>query len=130
PRGTGSPWLDAQAMRLAREEADGHRIVGDAATKVRRFNWTLLRAQAEENKAYDAYHSTTMEGYRISREISDAIVRGEQLPDGPADRKTVEAAMAVQGYTIAYGVVLERARRKDSIDTTLILDLHEALFRP
>jgi len=27
-------------------------------------------------------------------------------------------------------VVLERARRKDSIDATLILDLHEALFRP
>lgn len=130
PRGTGSPWLDAQAMRLAREETEIHRIVGDAAGELPRFGWNPLRAQAEENKAYDAYHSTTMEGYRISREISDAIVRGESLPDGPQDRKTLEAAMAVQGYTIAYELVLESARRKDPVDSALILDLHETLFRP
>ena len=130
PRGTGSPWLDAQAMRLAREQTEVRRILGDVARELPRFNWTLLRAQAEENKAYDAYHSTTMEGYRISREISDTIVRGEPLPDGPQDRKTLEAAMAVKGYTIAYGIIIERARRKDPIDAALILDLHEALFRP
>ncbi len=130
PRGTGSPWLDEQAMRLAREETEALRVLGDADTELPTFGWNLLRAQAEENKAYDAYHSTTMEGYRISREISDAIVRGEPLPDGPQDRKTLEAAMAVQGYTIAYGLILERARRKGPIDSALILDLREALFRP
>lgn len=130
PRGTGSPWLDAQAMRLARQEADIQRLVGKAAAELATFNWSTLRANAEQNKAYDAYHSTTMEGYRISREISDAIVRGEPLPGGPQDRQTLEAAMAVQGYTGAYAQVLERARRKDSIDTALILDLYEALFRP
>lgn len=129
-RGTGSPWLDAQAMRLARQEAEAGRIVGSAVPELPKFNWSTLQANAEENKAYDAYHSTTMEGYRISRDISDAIVRGEPLPDGPQDRKTLEAAMAVQGYTVAYAQVLERARTKDPIDTALILDLYEALFRP
>ena len=130
PRGSGSPWLDVQAMRLAREQAEVHRIVGNAATALPDFDWSLLRAHAEENKAYDAYHSTTIEGHRISREVSDAIVRGEPLPDGPQDQQSLEAAMAVQGYTIAYGEVIERARRKDPIDEALILDLHEALFRP
>ncbi|MGH8318335.1 MAG: Fic family protein [Steroidobacteraceae bacterium] len=130
PRGAGSPWLDEQAMRLAREEAEVDRVVGDLASELPRFDWSLLRAQAEENKANDAYHSTTMEGYRISRETSDAIVRGGPLPDGPQDQKTLEAAMAVQGYTIAYGLVLERARRKNAVYSALILDLHEALFRP
>jgi Fic family protein len=38
--------------------------------------------------------------------------------------------MAVQGYTIAYEQVLERAPRNDPIDTGLILDLYEALYRP
>ena len=38
--------------------------------------------------------------------------------------------MAVQGYTVAYNEVLARARRKAPIDTDLILDLYEALFRP
>jgi Fic/DOC family len=130
PRGSGSPWLDAQAMRLARQESEVHRIVGKAAAQLPSFNWSVLRANAEQNKAYDAYHSTTLEGYRISREISDAIVRGEPFPKGPQDQKTLEAAMAVQGYTITYGEVLARARRKDPIDTALILDLYEALFRP
>lgn len=130
PRGTGSPWLDTQAMRLAREAADAHRIIGGAADELPKFSWDLLRAHAEENKAYDAYHNTTMEGYRISREICEAIVRGEPLPDGPQDGRTLEAAMAVQGYTIAYGLVLERARSKEPVDCALILDLHEALFRP
>ncbi|HWX30926.1 MAG TPA: Fic family protein [Steroidobacteraceae bacterium] len=129
-RGSGSPWLDEQAMRLARQVAEIRQIVGTAATRLPKFTWSLLRANAEQNKAYDAYHSTTMEGYRISREIADAIVRGEPLPEGPQDAKTREAAMAVQGYTIAYGLVLERARRKERIDGALLLDLHEALFRP
>jgi len=122
--------LDEQAMRLARQVAEIRQIVGTAATRLPKFTWSLLRANAEQNKAYDAYHSTTMEGYRISREIADAIVRGEPLPEGPQDAKTREAAMAVQGYTIAYGLVLERARRKERIDGALLLDLHEALFRP
>lgn len=130
PRGTGSPWLDAQAMRLARQEEEIRRIIGKAADQLPRFNWTTLRANAEKNKAYDAYHSTTMEGYRISRESSDAIVRGEPLPGGPQDQKTVEAAMAVKGYTNAYAEVLERARKTVPIGTSLILDLYEALFRP
>jgi Fic family protein len=94
------------------------------------FSWRTLRASAEQVKAYDAYHSTTMEGYRISREISDAIVRGEPLPGGPQDQETLQAAMAIQGYSVAFSEVLARAQRKVPVDTGLILDLYEALFRP
>ncbi len=130
PRGSGSSWLDAQAMRFERQASEVRRIAGRAATQLPKVGWMRLRADAEQNKSYDAYHSTTMEGYRISREISDAVVRGEPLPGGPQDQKTLEAAMAVQGYTIAYTQVLERARREDPIDAGLILDLYEALFRP
>lgn len=38
--------------------------------------------------------------------------------------------MAAQGYTIAYGIILERGRRKDAVAGALIHDLKEALFRP
>jgi Fic family protein len=113
-----------------RQESQCQRIVGAVAAQLPKFIWSFLQSNAEQNKAYDAYHSTTMEGYRITREISDAIVRGEPLPGGPQDQKTLEAAMAVQGYTIAYEQVLERAPRNDPIDTGLILDLYEALYRP
>jgi Fic family protein len=129
-RGSGSPWMDEQAMRLARQEREIEVLIGKQVAKLPTFAWRTLRSSAEKTKAYDAYHSTTMEGYRISREISDAIVRGEPLPGGPQDRTTLEAAMAVQGYSLAFNEVLERARGKAPIDTALILDLYEALFRP
>ncbi len=129
-RGSGSPWMDEQAMRLARQESEVRALIGKQVAKLPTFAWRTLRGSAEKTKAYDAYHSTTMEGYRISREISDAIVRGEPLPGGPQDRKTLEAAMAVQGYSLAFNEVLERARSKAPIDTALILDLYEALYRP
>ena len=130
PRGTGSPWLDEQAMRLARQGAEIRDLVGAQAKTLPAFSWRALQAGAEQVKAYDAYHSTTMEGYRISREISDAIIRGEPLADGPQDRETLQAATAIQGYSIAFSEVLARAQRKAPVDTDLILDLYEALFRP
>lgn len=130
PRASGSPWLDEQAIRLARHEAEIEDLIGPQTRKLEAFPWRILRASAEQVKAYDAYHSTTMEGYRISREISDAIVRGEPLSDGAQDRETIAAAMAVQGYSIAFNQVLERAQRQAPVDTDLILDLYEALFRP
>jgi hypothetical protein len=58
-----------------------------------------------------------MEGYRISREASDAIIRGEPLSEGPQDVKSLQAAMAVQGYSIAFSEVLEQSREKAPIDT-------------
>jgi Fic family protein len=130
PRGSGSPWMDEQAMRLERQEGEIQELIGAQIKALPTFPWRTLQASAEEVKAYDAYHSTTMEGYRISREISDAIVRGEPLPGGPQNQETLQAAMAIQGYTIAFGEVLLRAQKHALVDTDLILDLYEALFRP
>ena len=129
-RGTGSPWLDEQAMRLVRQSAEIEAQIGDKAGRLPTYAWRTLRANAEQGKANDAYHSTTMEGYRISREISDAIIRGDPLPTGPQDRKTLEAARAVQGYSSAFNEVLAKAQKNTAVDTNLILDLYEALFRP
>jgi hypothetical protein len=109
PRGTGSPWMDEQTMRLARQEAEVQQVIGTAMETLPTFPWRTLGANAGQVKAYDAYHSTTMEGYRISREISDAIVRGDPLPGGPQSQETLQAAMAIQGYLVAFSEVLARA---------------------
>jgi Fic family protein len=130
PRAGGSPWMDAQRMRLTRQETEVRKLIGQNAAKLTPFPWRTLRAHAQQAKAHDAYHSTTMEGYRISPEVAEAIVRGEPYPDGPHDAKALEAAMAVKGYSMAFSLVLERARKKAPVDADLILDLHEALFRP
>ena len=128
PRGTGTPWLDQQLMRLDRQLAEVGSIIG--APRFEQFTASNLIAHARESKAYDAYHSTTMEGYRISPEAVEAIVRGEPLPDGPQDQKSLESAMAVQGYSSAFDLALTLAQQQAPITRDVILDLHEELYRP
>src|ERR1035437_2065502 len=76
PRGTGHPWLDRQIMTLERfrwvlEKQLDARVGSPPQLIVGR-----LVGNARQAKQYDAYHNTTMEGYRISREVSDAAVKG------------------------------------------------------
>jgi hypothetical protein len=126
--GTAKPWLDEQLMRLDRQLGDVARIVGDP--RHTRVPESRLLAHARGAKVFDAYHSTTMEGYRIAPEVVESIVRGEASGGGPRDEQSLAAALAVQGYSRAFDLVLERARRRTPITQSLILDLHEALHRP
>ena len=126
--GMGSPWRDEQVMRIARQEREVAAIVGAYSRPM--VSRARLIANARAAKSYDAYHSTTMEGYRISPEIVDAIIRGDPSPDGPKDEATLRAAMAVKGYSSAFDQVLSLAQRATPITRTVILDLYEALFRP
>jgi Fic/DOC family len=130
PRGSGSPWLDEQAMRLERQSAEISEHLRSQIAALPSLRLPRLIANATKAKAYDAYHSTTMEGYRISPEVVDAIVRGDPLPDGPRDEASLRAAMAVQGYSVAFDSVLAFAKNRSSVTGSLILDLYEDLFRP
>jgi Fic family protein len=90
-----------------------------------------LIAHARRAKSYDAYHNTTLEGYRISREMSDAVVNGDPLPDAITEQER-RAIMAVQGYSHAFDRVLTLAQEspRRPVDAALILELYAALFRP
>ncbi len=129
-RGTGTSWTDEQQMRLARENTEIATALAPYLEGLPKLTLRQLLAHAQQAKAYDAYHSTTLEGYRITKELSDAIVAGEPLPDGPQDEETLRAAMAVQGYSHAFDAVLTLARSDEPITRATILDLYEALFRP
>jgi Fic family protein len=128
--GAGSPWVDAQAMRLDRQEREVSELIGSEAAALPTFPIRLLAAKARQAKTFDAYHSTTMEGYRISPDVAEAIVKGDPLPDGLTDARSREAAMAVQGYSKAFDDVLDLAAARTPITAGVILDLYEALYRP
>jgi len=130
PRASGSPWLDEQAMRLERQRTEVSTLLRSKIAGLPSFRLPQLIANAAEAKAYDAYHSTTMEGYRISADVVDAIIRGGPLADGPQDETSLRAAMAVKGYSVAFDTVLRHSRKKSRADGALILDLYEDLFRP
>ncbi len=131
PRGTGQPWLDRQIMTFERFNA----VLDDLLTKrvgpPPGLSLARLVGNARQAKQYDAYHNTTMEGYRITQEVSDAVVNGTPLPEILSEAE-LRAIMAVQGYSRAFDMVIDLVRTSPvpAIDERLILDLYVELFRP
>ena len=94
---------------------------------------------AREAKREDTYRSTTIEGYRITREEVDAVVAGHaHAGRTPAE---IERLMALTGYSRAFDCTLDQVRvaRSALSDTTssrlqvtesLILDTFLELWSP
>jgi hypothetical protein len=59
----------------------------------------------------DAYHSLSIEGYRVSRELIERIRSGAWNPDGDSVDRQQKDAMAAKGYYEAFQVVKESVRQ-------------------
>ncbi|MDQ2668849.1 MAG: Fic family protein [Gemmatimonadota bacterium] len=131
PRGTGQPWLDRQLMTLERFKAVLDDLLEERVGAPTGLSLARLVGNARQAKQYDTYHNTTMEGYRITKEVSDAVVNGTPLPEISSEAE-LRAIMAVQGYSRAFDTVIDlvRTRPRPAINEGLILDLYVELFRP
>ena len=58
----------------------------------------------------DAYHSLSIEGYRVSHELIERVRSGDWNPDENEDDREKRNALAARGYWQAYKVVRESAR--------------------
>ena len=131
PRGTGHPWLDRQRMTFERFRGDLDDMLDERIGPSSGLSLARLVGNARQTKQYDAYHNPTMEGYSITKAVADAVVNGTQLPEITSEEQ-LRAITAVQGYSRAFDMVIDRVRTTPAppIDETLILDLYVELFRP
>lgn len=130
-RSTRLPWLDRQAVTFRRFVDQVLEEVAATEDALPRFQREVLLEHARAAKAYDAYHSTTMEGYRITPEEVSALLRGARVAGH--DPEDVRARMAIAGYSAAFERVLEVLRTTDGpvrLDDHLIHDLYVDLFSP
>jgi hypothetical protein len=65
---------------------------------------TYLKA-VEEVYVNDAYHSLSIEGYRVSRELIERVRSGAWNPDQNAEDRENRNALAARGYYDAFGAV-------------------------
>jgi hypothetical protein len=65
---------------------------------------TYLKA-VEEVYVNDAYHSLSIEGYRLSRELIERVRSGAWNPDQYAEDRENRNALAARGYYDAFGAV-------------------------
>jgi hypothetical protein len=59
----------------------------------------------------DAYHSLSIEGYKVSRELIDRVRRGTWNPDSDEKDREHRDALAARGYWQAYQAVRESIKR-------------------
>lgn len=106
-------------------------LVASALPASPRLTRAVREAVARTAKRDDVYHSTTIEGYRITPEDLDAVFSGR--PVRGTTPEEAERRFALLGYAHAFDVTLERFEEAlIPFDFTVddALDLHEALWYP
>src|SRR5687768_14986556 len=97
---SGQPWLERQAAKWVQFAAQLKQTTAKRESALAKIPIKRLLVHARKMKSYDAHHSTTIEGYRITQEEADALLRGETYQGrAPAD---IAARMAIVGYGRAF----------------------------
>ena len=124
-------WLERHAATYAHFRETLTNLTAAFEHRVPRPSILSLLERAREAKTYDAYHSTTIEGFRISPEEVSAILRNQ--PVAGHDPERVRSRMAIAGYGQAFERcvrILSETSGYMSLSETLIADLHVDLFAP
>lgn len=127
------PWADRLRARLARAAEVTEPIVAEVEGRVGRLGSGDVLARARDAKLEDTYHSTTIEGYRITRDDIRAVEEG--VPNAGTSPEELERLMALKGYAQAFERTLDLIRSAKPGDGLRlaegdILDLHLELWSP
>jgi hypothetical protein len=128
---TSAPWLDRFAELFGRGVAQ-LRAARRPSPAPRPLSRTTILAVARAAKREDTYHSTTIEGYRVSREDVDAVLKGKATRAGRT-AEDVERDMALKGFSAAFDATLGLLPTRTSpvtLGEDLIHDLNAALWWP
>lgn len=88
-------------------------------------------AAIESLKIEDAYHSLSIERYRVTPELIQKIADDQWDSDSPEDKSHI-AAMAAKGYLLAFSLVkgcAGQAYAHERSAADLFVDYHQAWFR-
>lgn len=125
------PWLDRYRARLSRAAEISTQVVKESGLELTGRPPARVLAQARDAKADDTYHSTTIEGYRVTRGQVQSVLQGMPL-DSP-DRAELERLMALKGYSQAFErtlAMIEGAQGGLRLAESDALDLYEELWGP
>ncbi|MFH1151111.1 MAG: Fic family protein [Actinomycetota bacterium] len=131
------PWVIRQEELFEQFQQALRERLGGKISKVKKRSPGELLRYAKEQKKYDTYHSTTLEGYRVTPEEVDALLSGVvpegRKGDGERYIDEVKNRMAIIGYAEAFDFVVRRIEKdygKPDVDERLIKDIFFQLFKP
>jgi len=130
---TRDPGLDRLQARLSRAAEVVSDLVGETEQKISPIPEAAVIRAARSAKLEDTYHSTTIEGYRISRDEVRAMLQGRPYEGRTPDEIT--RLMALKGYSHAFDRTLSFVGEGFGagvlqLDEGMIIDLHLELWSP
>lgn len=131
-----SPWVSKQEELIASFEKELQKSLLSDIRKLPKYKIDELVKDAEEHKRYDIYHSTTLEGYRITPEEVDAVVLGKVPPEVKDKENHIEQIknrMAILGYAEVFDFILKQVSQdfgKGCVSEQLVKDTYYHLFKP
>lgn len=137
PASLKSPWVIRQEQQFLEFEAALNKYFSARIGKLKKHPVDNLLNQAKEHKKYDAYHSTSLEGYQITPEEVDALLSG----DAPEEIREQDDAyfeklknrMAIVGYSEAFDFIISKIQtdfRQPNFSEELIKEAYYRLFKP
>lgn len=109
PRREASPY--AGRIRLMWQQMRGAVIDSFPSSPGRPKNINAYLKHVEEIYVTDAYHSLSIEGYRVSPALIDRVRSGNWNPDTNEQDREHRNALAARGYWLAYQAVQKSLRR-------------------
>lgn len=128
---THQPWLDRLRVLICESRDQIEAALADFEAPSPSEALDTLLAGARASKAYDAYHSSSIEGYRLRLDEVSALLGGG--PAGGPDIEDVRSKLAIVGYSTAFDGLLRRiggAGGAMRLTGNLALDLYADLFTP
>ncbi|NCS68181.1 MAG: hypothetical protein COW32_08390 [Candidatus Aquicultor secundus] len=131
------PWVVRQELEIRDFEKALSEQFSPRIKSLEKKPLDKLIAQAKEHKKYDTYHSTTLEGYRITPEEVEALLSGdipeERKSEGDKYFEEIKNRMAILGYSEAFDFVMGRIQADFGHPVAsegLVQDTYYHLFKP
>jgi len=131
------PWVIRQEQQANEFEDTLNKHLRTKIARIKKQPLAQLLKQAREHKKYDTYHSTSLEGYRITPEDVDVLLSGrapkEEKGEGADHLEKLKNRMAIVGYSEAFDFILAGAKEdfgKPHITEDFIKDTYSKLFKP
>ncbi|HUE73102.1 MAG TPA: Fic family protein [Pirellulaceae bacterium] len=127
---TNRPWLDRLSLMILESITQIDNVIAAAPPSRGGRNLPSLLEEARAARAYDAYHSSSIEGYRLRLEEVSSLLGGTGT--GPRI-EDLESRLAVIGYSAAFDNLLARMESAGGtikLSGSLALDLYADLFIP
>jgi Fic family protein len=126
---THQPWLDRLALMIDDSIQQVERAILAVPDNQEDEDLPALLEHARSAKVYDAYHSSSIEGYRLKFDEVASLLTGKP---GGASIEDIASRLAIEGYSIAFDALIAKIERDRSLELSpaQALDLYSDLFTP